>query len=347
MNDLAGKSVLVTGGTGSFGRAFIRRVSSLPAGELPERIIVFSRDELKQHLLQEQFRDVSQMRYRIGDVRDYQRLLEAMDGVDIVVHAAALKHVPACELNPFEAKATNVDGTVNVVRAAIARGVEKLVFLSTDKAVQPENFYGATKALAEKIVVGSNVMSGRTTRCSVVRYGNVFGSRGSVLPRFLRSAEEGKPLQITHPQMTRFILMLDDAVSLVFSALYHMLGGEIFIPLLESVELANLAYMISPNCETVGIRPGEKMHEVLATELELARSKRVVHDAAAVGMIAILPYHPWWDDKDTGYYDTLHAQCPPDLLWSYPRFMNSFTTNRISSGVLRQWIEQCKATKPW
>lgn len=344
MNDFAGRNVLITGGTGSFGRAFIKRVSSLPANELPKRLIVFSRDELKQHLLQEQFSHVPQMRYRIGDVRDYQRLLEAMDGVDIVIHAAALKHVPACELNPFEAKATNVDGTVNVIRAAIARGVEKVVFLSTDKAVQPENFYGTTKALAEKIVIGSNVMSGRLTRCSVVRYGNVFGSRGSVLPRFLRSVEEGKPLQITHPQMTRFVLMLDDAVGLVFDALNHMLGGEIFVPMLKSVTLIDLADMISPNRETVGVRPGEKMHEVLATELELARSRQFVSFSGSVGAIAILPYHPWWDDEDTKYYDKLQEMCTPG---PYVRFMSSFTTDRIPGDTLRQWIQECKTTKPW
>lgn len=259
--------VLVTGGTGSFGKAFIRILQDEYS---PEKVIVFSRDELKQHEMREAGMDQPNLRYFIGDVRDLERLKRAMDGVTVVVHAAALKQVPACEYNPMEAINTNILGTANVIEAALHNNVEKVLVLSTDKAVSPANLYGATKLAAEKLTVQSNAYSGkRPTRFSCVRYGNVVGSRGSVVPIFIRQREGGK-LNITDERMTRFWLSLEEGVRFVLNSIEVMHGGEVFVPKLPSTSISDLATAIAPNAklEMVGIRPGEKLHEVLISEDE-------------------------------------------------------------------------------
>ena len=259
--------VLVTGGTGSFGRACIR---ILLDEYRPAKVIVFSRDELKQHEMREAGFDQANLRYFIGDVRDLGRLKRAMDGVDVVIHAAALKQVPACEYNPMEAIKTNILGTANVVEAALEAGISKVLALSTDKAVSPVNLYGATKLAAEKLTVQSNAYSGdRPARFSCVRYGNVIGSRGSVVPIFLRQRQNGK-LSITDKRMTRFWLSLDQGVRFVLHCIEVMQGGEVFVPKLPSTSLLDLAKAIAPQAqlEEVGIRPGEKLHEVLISEDE-------------------------------------------------------------------------------
>lgn len=259
--------VLVTGGTGSFGKEFIR---ILLAEYKPAKVIVFSRDELKQHEMREAGFGQPNLRYFIGDVRDLSRLKRAMDGVDIVVHAAALKQVPACEYNPMEAIKTNILGTANVVEAALETIVSKVLALSTDKAVSPVNLYGATKLAAEKLTVQSNAYSGeRPSRFSCVRYGNVIGSRGSVVPIFLRQRQNGT-LNITDKRMTRFWLTLEQGVRFVLHCIEVMQGGEVFVPKLPSTSIVELAQAIAPQAKLneVGIRPGEKLHEVLISEDE-------------------------------------------------------------------------------
>jgi UDP-N-acetylglucosamine 4,6-dehydratase len=259
--------VLVTGGTGSFGRKFVE-VMLEDFG--PKKIIVFSRDELKQHEMRSAGLDAPNLRYFIGDVRDRDRLLRAMHGVDIVVHAAALKQVPACEYNPMEAIKTNIVGTSNVVEAALDAGVRKVMALSTDKAVNPINLYGATKLAAEKLTVQSNAYAaGSGTRYACVRYGNVVGSRGSVVPVFLKQREAGQ-LTITDERMTRFWLSLEQGVRFVIYCVENMHGGEVFVPKIPSMKVLDLARAIAPKAEiaVIGIRPGEKLHEVLISEDE-------------------------------------------------------------------------------
>lgn len=261
-----GKSVLVTGGTGSFGKRFI---ATILQHHRPERVVVFSRDELKQFEMSHRFSTerYPQLRYFIGDVRDKERLYRAMEGVDVVVHAAALKQVPAAEYNPFEAVKTNVIGAQNVIETAMDRGVAKVVALSTDKAAAPINLYGATKLCSDKLFVSANNFRGRhDIRFSVVRYGNVMGSRGSVIPFFMSKRKEGV-LPITDSRMTRFNITVDEGASIVLYALTHMWGGEIFVPRIPSYRILDLARAIAPKCEhrIVGIRPGEKLHEELIT----------------------------------------------------------------------------------
>jgi len=262
-----GESVLVTGGTGSFGQSFVQTVL---ARHRPKRLIVFSRDELKQQEMSQRFsRRVHRcLRYFIGDVRDRDRLYRALDGVDVVVHAAALKQVPSCEYNPLETVKTNVLGTANVIDAAIDRNVSRVVALSTDKAANPINLYGATKLCADKLLVSANNYSGlHRTRFAVVRYGNVVGSRGSVVPAFLRM-RSGGVLPITDPRMTRFWITLQQGVDFVLNSLQRMCGGEVFVPKIPSMRIVDLARAIGPDCrmETVGIRPGEKLHETMISE---------------------------------------------------------------------------------
>ncbi len=259
--------VLVTGGTGSFGKKFI---DIMLKEYHPRKLIVFSRDELKQHEMRIAGREHPSLRYFIGDIRDRERLRRAFDGVDIVIHAAALKQVPACEYNPMEAIKTNVLGSSNVVEAALDSGVKKVLALSTDKAVNPVNLYGATKLAAEKLVVQSNSYAGgKATRYSCVRYGNVVGSRGSVVPVFLQQKRNGK-ITITDERMTRFWISLDQGARFVIQAVEEMQGGEVFIPKIPSMKIVDLAKAVAPEAaiDVIGIRPGEKLHEVLISEEE-------------------------------------------------------------------------------
>ena len=256
-----GQSVLVTGGTGSFGRKFVEIAL---AHANPKRLIVFSRDETKQDEMARQFPD-PRLRFFLGDVRDRDRLHRALHGVDIVIHAAALKQVPAAEYNPFEVVKTNVIGAENLIDAAIDAGVSKVVALSTDKAANPINLYGATKLCADKLFVAANAYGGGVgTRFATVRYGNVVGSRGSVIPFFLGRRSTGM-LPVTHPDMTRFWITLDQGVTLVLAAVGWMRGGEIFVPKIPSMKVVDLARAVAPECrlEIVGIRAGEKLHEVM------------------------------------------------------------------------------------
>ncbi len=286
-------TVLVTGGTGSFGRKF---TEILLKEYRPKKLIVFSRDELKQHEMQQQFPvgAGSPMRYFIGDIRDRDRLERAFHGVDIVVHAAALKQVPACEYNPFEAILTNVMGAKNIIDAAIDQKVKRVLALSTDKAVNPVNLYGATKLCFEKLFTQGNAYSGdANTRFSCVRYGNVVGSRGSVIPLFLQQRATGK-VTVTDPRMTRFWITLDQGVRFVIKCIEEMHGGETFVPKIPSMNIMDLAAAIAPGCavETMGIRPGEKLHEVLVSEDE-SRNTYEQDD-----MFVIIPPHdPLNDDE--------------------------------------------------
>jgi UDP-N-acetylglucosamine 4,6-dehydratase/5-epimerase len=267
--DLNDKSVLVTGGTGSFGRAFVRYIL---AHFKPKRLIVFSRDEQKHYEMAQEFDPVRYpcMRYFIGDVRDYDRLAMAMYDVDIVIHAAAMKHVPAAEYNPFECIRTNVHGAENVVRAALTNRVKLVVALSTDKACSPINLYGASKLASDKIFVAANNLRGdRGTRFGVVRYGNVIGSNGSVLPFFRKLLAQGcEALPITDERMTRFWITLEQGVRFVLSSAAMMNGGEIFIPKIPSMTVVDLARYLAPDMpiKVIGIRPGEKLHEAMSTE---------------------------------------------------------------------------------
>jgi len=299
---LEGKSVLVTGGTGSFGKKFITRALQ----EGVKKIIVFSRDELKQYEMAQQFTD-SRIRFFIGDVRDKDRLYRAFDGVDIVIHAAAMKHVGACEYNPFEAVKTNINGAQNVIEAAIDRGVEKVIALSTDKAASPVNLYGATKLASDKLFVAANSYVGdKKTRFSVVRYGNVVGSRGSVVPFFQKMKETGR-LPVTDPRMTRFWITLDQGVQFVLDNLERMRGGEIFVPKIPSMNIMDLAKAICPECEIdiIGIRPGEKLHEAMIMEDDARHTREF--DTYYV----IQPEFPWWN-----YENGLGRELPDGFCYS-------------------------------
>jgi UDP-N-acetylglucosamine 4,6-dehydratase len=261
---LNGKAVLVTGGTGSFGKLFVR--TALERLDV-KKLVVFSRDELKQYEMQQKITS-PKLRFFIGDVRDRDRLHRALDGIDVVVHAAALKQVPTAEYNPFEAIKTNVMGAENIINECIDQGVERVIALSTDKAANPINLYGATKLCSDKLFIAGNVYVGhKKTRFSVVRYGNVVGSRGSVIPFFLAKRKTGV-LPITDPRMTRFWITLQQGVDFVIDCLTRMHGGELFVPKIPSMNIMDLAQAIAPECKTevVGIRPGEKLHEVMVPE---------------------------------------------------------------------------------
>ncbi|MBI9043070.1 MAG: UDP-N-acetylglucosamine 4,6-dehydratase (inverting) [Anaerolineaceae bacterium] len=288
------KVILVTGGTGSFGKKFIQVMLE---EYQPAKLIVFSRDELKQHEMRAAGFDHPSLRYFIGDIRDLQRMSVAFRGVDIVVHAAALKQVPACEYNPMEAIKTNILGSSNVIEAAISEGVSQVLALSTDKAVNPINLYGATKLAAEKLFVQSNSYAGgRNTSLSCVRYGNVVGSRGSVVPVFLKQKDSGK-LTITDERMTRFWISLDQGVRFVINCIERMQGGEVFVPKIPSMTINDLAKVIAPNAKInyIGIRPGEKLHEVLISEDE-ARSTVELDD-----MFVVQPSYESWFMKNLEY----------------------------------------------
>lgn len=260
---LNGKSILITGGTGSFGKRFVQKVLTEYD---PARLIVYSRDELKQYEMSQVFND-KRMRYFIGDVRDLARLNSAMAGVDICIHAAALKHVPIAEYNPTECIKTNINGASNVIEACLKNDVSHIIALSTDKAANPINLYGATKLCSDKLFISANNIKGsKKTRFSVVRYGNVVGSRGSVIPLFKKLIAQGvKELPITDERMTRFFITLDDGVNFVIKNLSRMHGGEVFVPKIPSMKIIDLARALAPDIPTrvIGIRPGEKLHEVM------------------------------------------------------------------------------------
>ena len=301
------KSILVTGGTGSFGKQFIKRILT----DYPEieRVVVFSRDELKQFEMAQEFPEAqyNQIRYFIGDVRDRERLQRAMEGVDVVIHAAALKQVPAAEYNPFECIKTNVMGAQNVIEACLNTDVKRVVALSTDKAAAPINLYGATKLCSDKLFVAANNIKGkRDLKLSVVRYGNVMGSRGSVIPFFLNKRHDGV-LPITDERMTRFNISLDEGVEMVLRALEIMWGGEIYVPKIPSYKITDVAQAIAPKVKTtnVGIRPGEKLHEEMVTTTD------AISTIEFKDYFVILPSMPLWDVDE---------------------FMNAFNGNRCADG---------------
>jgi UDP-N-acetylglucosamine 4,6-dehydratase len=274
VTDLSGSSILITGGTGSFGKAFLRRILDT---ENPSRAVVFSRDELKQYEMRQTFGDDPRVRYFLGDIRDRDRLRMALHGIDYVVHAAALKQVDTAEYNPMEFVKTNILGSENVLVASLEAGVKKVVALSTDKASSPVNLYGATKLTADKLFISGNHYSGRNgTRFSVVRYGNVMGSRGSVIPFFRALAAKGEPLPITDSRMTRFWITLPQAVDFVIRSFETMSGGELYVPRIPSMRVADLAEAIAPGAQTVdiGIRPGEKLHEEMISSEDSRRTLR-------------------------------------------------------------------------
>ena len=289
---LNNQSILITGGTGTFGNTFVRTILTRYPGI--KRLVVFSRDELKQFEMAQEFPDARHkaMRYFLGDIRDPSRLRRAMEGIDIVIHAAALKQVPAAEYNPFECIKTNVVGAQNVIEACLDSEVQKVIALSTDKAAAPINLYGATKLCSDKLFVAANTFKGkRAIKFSVVRYGNVFGSRGSVVPFFLSCRQQGKPLPVTHPEMTRFSITADEGVDMVLKAIDIMQGGEIFVPKIPSYRILDIVEAISPGREikVVGLRPGEKLHEEMITGTDALNSLEFSD------YYVILPTAPLWD----------------------------------------------------
>lgn len=324
MIDWQNTTMLVTGGAGSFGRRFIEIVLR----ELrPKKLIIFSRDEWKQHEMRTNGFDHSSLRYFIGDVRDLERLRRATEGVDVIVHAAALKQVPACEYNPMEAVETNINGTRNVVDAALDNGVKRVMMLSTDKATAPLNIYGASKLVAEKLCVHANAYRGqRPTRFACVRYGNVLGSRGSVLPLFEEQRERGR-ITITDPEMTRFWMTLDQSVRFVLSRLDVMCGGEVFVPKLPSMKLFDLARTVAPEAtiDVIGPRVGEKLHEEMLSVEEARQAIEVEDGFVLLGN----------EDPNTQGYWRVRGQTPP------PGFAYNSASNPvwITGEALLQMLE--------
>ena len=325
-SSLDGASILVTGGTGSFGQAFMRR---LFAEHRPSRVVVYSRDELKQYEMAQRFTQ-EELRFFIGDVRDLARLERALNGIDIVVHAAALKQVPAAEYNPIECIKTNVFGAENVINACLDRGVHKVIALSTDKAVSPINLYGATKLCSDKLFIAANHLAGKGgTRFAVVRYGNVIGSRGSVVPFFKECSKTGK-LPITDPRMTRFWIRLEDGADFVQQALGMMHGGEIFIPKVASMRITDLATAICARCEqeTVGIRPGEKLHELLITRDDAWHT--LEFDSFFVIQPAI---HLWNHGDHRNYFGEEGRPVAPDFEYASDSNSNWLDTDQLRAAI--------------
>ena len=323
---LDGATVLITGGTGSFGKRF---VSHVLATWKPERLIVFSRDELKQFQMRQQFPQdrYPHLRMLIGDVRDRERLYRVMDGVDLVVHAAAMKQVPTAEHNPLEAVKTNIMGAAHLIDAAIDRNVRRVIALSTDKAANPVNLYGATKLCADKLFVAANATSLHSTRFSVVRYGNVVGSRGSVIPYFLAQRPTGR-ITITDERMTRFLMTLDQSVDFVLQCAERMLGGELFVPKIPSAKVVDIARVIAPDCErdVIGIRPGEKLHETLVPGDE-AHMTIEFEDS-----FVIQPSHPFWNRQ--GFLDGRPGTpCPDGFRYSSDTNPRQLTTSDLAALV--------------
>ncbi len=317
------KTILVTGGTGSFGRKF---VGTMLERFKPKKVIVFSRDELKQHEMRTTGGfDHPSLRYFIGDVRDGERLRRAMHGVDVVVHAAALKQVVACEYNPLEAVKTNVDGAKNIIDAAIDARVAKVLALSTDKAVSPVNLYGATKLVAEKLFIQANAyVGGDVPKFACVRYGNVVGSRGSVVPVFLEQRKTGR-VTVTDKRMTRFWITLEQGVKLVTDGIEQMHGGEIFVPKITSMNIMDLVRIVAPDCKVdeVGIRPGEKLHEALLSDEE------ATHTVDAGDKYVVLPVAPSWTNTA---WDTA-AKVSPDF-----RYVSNLDGNWMTEEELRAMV---------
>lgn len=315
--------VLVTGGTGSFGQQFI---TTMLTEYHPKKLIVFSRDELKQHEMRLKGFAHQDLRYFLGDVRDRDRLERAFAGVSVVIHAAALKQIPACEYNPMEAILTNVMGSKNVIDAAIDRGVQRVMAISSDKAVNPINLYGATKLCAEKLFIHSNFYSGPSgARFSCVRYGNVVGSRGSVIPLFLGQKDDGH-LTITDSRMTRFWLTLEQGVRFVIKCIEQMQGGEVFVPKIPSMNILDLAKAIAPEAQLkfIGIRPGEKLHEALISEDDALKTLELDD------MYVIQPPHPWWDGKR---WESLGKRLAQDT-----RYASDTNTEWLSVDSLQQMV---------
>lgn len=318
---LNGKTVLITGGTGSFGKKFLEMILNKYT---PHRIIIYSRDEYKQSVMKadyEKIYDMSKVRFFIGDVRDKERLLRAFDRVDYVIHAAAMKQVPTCEYNPFEAIKTNIHGAQNVVDAAIDRGVKKVIALSTDKAVNPINLYGGTKLVSDKLFISANAYSKISgTKFSVVRYGNVAGSRGSIIPIFKNLIDKGeKELPITDEKMTRFWITLEQGVELVFKALDESTGGETYISKIPSFLITDLAEAMLPGCiiKNIGIREGEKLHEVMVTKDDS------LHTYEYDKHYIIYPHFDWWNSE-------------PDFSRNGKRVTEGF---EYSSNTNKQWLK--------
>lgn len=334
-NSLSGATFLVTGGTGSFGKSFVPTVLERYR---PNKVIIYSRDEMKQWEMAKGFENDPRVRFFIGDVRDRERLYRAVDGVDVIVHAAATKIVPTAEYNPFEAVKTNILGAMNVIDAAIDRGVHKVVALSTDKASSPINLYGATKLASDKLFIAGNSYAGsRKTRFSVVRYGNVMGSRGSVIPFFLKQREAGLPLSITDERMTRFMITLEQGVDLVWTALHEMNGGEVFVRKIPSMNIMDIAEAVDPGGkrEIMGIRPGEKLHEqMIGSEDAPLTLNRPDH-------FVILPAIRNWSVED----ESREAGNRVDAAFTYTSNLND---DWMSIPTLQEWVSNYRggATNP-
>ena len=321
-------TILITGGTGSFGNAFVKQTLSKYS---PKKIIIFSRDEMKQWDMAKKYKDDARVRFFIGDVRDRERLYRALDGVDYIVHAAATKIVPTAEYNPFECIKTNVIGAMNVIDAAIDKGIKKVVALSTDKASSPINLYGATKLASDKLFVAANAYSGEhPTRLSVVRYGNVMGSRGSVIPFFLDQKKTGK-ITITDSRMTRFMITLEQGVELVWEAFEDMIGGETYVKKIPSMNILDLADVVAPKIkqEIIGIRPGEKLHEQMIS-IEDAMCTYEYSD-----YYKILPLINHWSDDENRIKDGVKVD---------ENFIYSSDTNKewMTKDQLESWLKENK-----
>lgn len=323
-------SILITGGTGSFGQKFIETlINKYPK---VKRVVVYSRDELKQFEMAQRFppSKYPQLRFFIGDVRDGARLKRACEGIDLIIHAAALKHVPIAEYNPMECINTNIFGAENVINAALDSGVKKVVALSTDKAAAPINLYGATKLCSDKLFIAANNMKGdRELSFSVVRYGNVMGSRGSVIPFFLKMKDQGK-LPITDTNMTRFNITLEEGVDMVLYAIKNAWGGEVFVPKIPSYKITELAEAVCPKCEkpVIGIRPGEKIHEEMITESD------ALNTLDCGKYYVIIPSHPTWNKDE--YIKTFNALKVPDRF----RYNSGENSDWLSAPVLRELIKK-------
>lgn len=327
-----GLSIFISGGTGSFGRAFVKRLLS---DYQPKRVVVFSRDELKQYEMSQEF-DAPCMRYFLGDVRDEQRLQQAMRGIDLVIHAAALKQVPAAEYNPTECIRTNVNGAENIIAAALQNGVKKVIALSTDKAASPINLYGATKLLSDKLFVAANNIAGsRDTSFAVVRYGNVVGSRGSVLPLFRKLIAKGaEDLPITDTRMTRFWITLDEGVNFVMRSFERMQGGELFVPKIPSARIVDLATALAPDLpqRQVGIRPGEKLHEMMISRDDSPHTLEFAHHYV---IAPALSFNQPCDYSLDGLGEQGHPVEPGF------EYLSDSNPDYLDVAALRQLVERC------